>query len=441
MRPEADILIKNITAIIPDETPGILRNIDIAIKDGVISKIGKDLKADSEEILDGKGKIALPGLVDAHTHVFQIFLRGALTISELQRHPIWLRVLIPFEAEMNKEEAKISARLACLNMIKKGISAFSDAGGPFPEILAETAIESGLRATITHSTMDAGVSFYIRTAELNRELASKYKDGRVRGWYSIRQLMTSTDELIEKTFRYAEEDSVGIHMHLSEEAVEIQHSLNRWGKRPVEFLFEKGYLSSRVLAAHCAFLSRDELEMITRADVKIVHCPTINMMYMNFPRVPELLAREVKVALGSDGGSYRGLDLFTEMNVMIAGMSGYYGSPFFDHSVISPRDALLMATRNGALALMLQNAGTIKEGCLADLTIIDVRKPHLTPLHDPFTLPLFASGDDVSDLIIDGRLVMKNRVVTTMEEESIIREALEISPMIQEKIKEILSRT
>lgn len=441
MRQEADILIKNITALVPDEELGILKNIDIAIKDGVISKIGKDLKIDSGEIIDGKGKIALPGLVDAHTHVFQILLRGALTMSELQRHPIWLKVLIPFEAEMSKEEAKISARLACLNMIKKGITAFSDAGGPFPEILAETVNEAGLRATITHSTMDTGVSSYIRTAELNRELVLKYRDGRVRGWYSIRQLMTSTEELIEKTFRYAEEDSVGIHMHLSEEAAEIQHSLSRWGKRPVEFLYNQGYLSNRVLAAHCAFLSRGELDMMSRADAKIVHCPTINMMYMNFPRVPELLAKGVKVALGSDGGSYRGLDLFTEMNVMIAGMSGYYGSPFLDHSVISPRDALLMATRNGAMALMIQNAGTIKEGYLADLTIVDIRKPHLTPLHDPFTLPLFASGEDVSDLIVDGKLLMKNKVVMTLEEETILKEVAEIAPIIHEKIKKILNRS
>jgi 5-methylthioadenosine/S-adenosylhomocysteine deaminase len=441
MTDEVDILIKNITALTPDGEPGILRNIDIAIVDGVIAKIGKDLRMDSKEELDGRGKIALPGLIDAHTHVFQIFLRGALTMSELQRHPIWLKVLIPFEAEMDKEEAEISARLACLNMIKKGITAFSDAGGPYPEILAEAIKESGLRATITYSTMDSGVSTYTRTPEHNRDLVSKYRDGRIRGWYSIRQLMTSTDDLIEKTFKYAEEDSVGVHMHLCEEAIEIQHALTRWGRRPIEFLYEMGYLSSRVLAAHCAFLSRGDLDIISRTDLKVVHCPTINLMYMNFPRVPELLAKGVKVALGSDGGSYRGLDLFTEMNVMMAGMSGYYGSPFMDHNVISPKEALIMATRNGASALMLEKGGSLKEGFLADLTIINTRKPHLTPLHDPFTLPFFASGEDVSELIVDGKMVMKDGQVTTLDEDAIISEATELAPIVRERIQKILKRS
>ncbi len=440
MSREADILIKNITILRPDQASEILRDTDIVIADGKIVKIRTNINIDAKQELNGRGKIALPGLIDAHTHVFQIFLRGALTMHELQRHPIWLNVLIPFEAEMGKEEAEISAKLACLNMIKKGITAFSDAGGPYPEILAEIVSKSGLKATVTHSTIDTGISSYLRSAELNRELVHKYRAGRVRGWYSLRQIMTSTDELIEKTFKYAEEDSVGIHMHLSEEPIEIQHSLSRWGKRPVEFLYNKGYLNHHVVAAHCAFLSKEEVKMLSKSNVKVVHCPTINMMYMNFPRVPELLAEGVKVALGSDGGSYRSLDLFTEMNIMITGMTGYYGSPFLDFNVITPKDALLMATRNGAEALMLEKSGTIKEGYSADITIINTHKSHLIPLHDPFTLPFFASGDDVSEVIVDGKLIMKNGAVLTLDEEKILTEALEITPIVQGRIKRILSK-
>lgn len=302
MSREADILIKNITILRPDQAPEILRDTDIVIADGKIVKIGNNINIDAKQELNGRGKIALPGLVDAHTHVFQIFLRGALTMRELQRHPIWLNILIPFEAEVEKEEAEMSAKLACLNMIKKGITAFSDAGGPYPEILAEIVSKSGLKATVTHSTIDTGISSYLRSAELNRELVHKCGAGRVRGWYSLRQIITSTDEMVEKTFKYAEEDSVGIHMHFSEEPIEIQHSLSMWGKRPVEFLYSKGYLNHHVVAAHCAFLSKEEVKMLSRSNAKVVHCPTINMMYMNFLKFLNCWLKELRLLLEVMGG-------------------------------------------------------------------------------------------------------------------------------------------
>ena len=122
MREEADILIRKIIVLDPADSK-VLHDVDIAIRGGKIAKIGSGIKMDAAEEIEGEGKIAIPGLVDAHTHVFQIFLRGALSLRELQTHPVWLRVLIPFEAELTREEARISAELACINMIKKGTGA------------------------------------------------------------------------------------------------------------------------------------------------------------------------------------------------------------------------------------------------------------------------------------------------------------------------------
>ncbi|MCS7146219.1 MAG: amidohydrolase family protein [Nitrososphaerota archaeon] len=436
MREEVDIHIRNVLTLNP-ANGAVLKEVDITVKDGKIKEVSRGIKVDAAEVIDGSGKIAIPGFVDAHTHVFQIMLRGALSMKELQVHPIWLRVLIPFEAELTREEAEISAELACLNMIRKGIVSFAEAGGPYPDIEAEAARSVGLRARVTHSTMDAGPENYVRTASMNRELVRKYASGLVRGYYSIRQLMTSTDFQLDETFRFAREDDALVTMHINEEVSEIQHALARWGMRPIEFLHSKGYLCSRLLAAHCAFLSRSEIEILSKCGVNVVHCPTIAMLYMNFPRIPELLSRGVNVALGSDGGSYRPLDIFTEINIMVSGLTGYYGAPYHDHSVLSPVTALKMATFNGAKALG-DDAGEIREGALADITIVDARKPHLTPLHDSWLLPLFATGSDVTDLIVDGKLIMRKGEVMTLDEDSVVSRAREIAPQIREKIVKLL---
>jgi len=438
LREEVDILVKNITALDP-ASDTILHGVDIAVKNNRIVKIGQRLKFDLVEEIDGGGKIAIPGLVDAHTHAFQILLRGALSMKELQVHPIWLRVLIPFEAELTREEAEISVELSCLNMIRKGITSFADAGGPYPEILAEAALRSGLRALVTHSTMDRGPENYTRTVQMNRDLIQRYRNGRVRGSYSIRQIMTSSDQQIEETFRYARTDGVRVHMHLNEEVSEIQHALARWGLRPVEYLYSKGFLGDNVLAAHCAFLTGEEIRQLSSSGTNIIHCPTIAMLYMNFPRIPELIAAGVNIALGSDGGSYRPIDLFMEMNIMISGLTGYYGTPYHDFNVITPRTALKAATYNGARVLGFK-AGRLQEDYLADIAIIDVQKPHLTPLHDPYLLPLYATGEDITDLIVDGKIIMKNSQPLTLDQEKIIQMVKEIQPQILEKIKSITRR-
>jgi len=434
MSEEVDILIRNADILTLDSTNPVLRNHDIAIDDGKIIRIGKQLRSDSKEELNGKGKVIMPGLVDAHTHVFQIFLRGAMSSTELNVHPVWLKILIPFEAEMNEKEATISTQLACLNMIRKGITAFADAGGPYPELLAATTEKAGLRARITHSTMDQGPANYQRNADDNTKLISKLTGSLVKGWYSIRQIMVSSDKLIDETMQRAENDNVGVHIHLNEEVAEVEHSLSRWGKRPFEYLHSRGFLSRRILAAHCAFLSENETRLIAQDSANIVHCPFINMAYMTFPKVPRLLDLGAHVALGSDGGSYRGLDLFTEMNIAIASHTANFGTPYYDFDILSPSSILKMASTNGYRAIMQDDAGIVKEGYRADLIAINRRRAHLIPMHDLTTLPLFATGNDVVDMIVDGRRIMHDGKVLTVDEESILTEAHEIEPSVTERI-------
>jgi 5-methylthioadenosine/S-adenosylhomocysteine deaminase len=432
---EVDILIRNADVLTLNDTNPVLRNYDIAITHGRIVRVDKQIKLDSKRELEGKGKIVMPGLVDAHTHTFQILLRGAMSSAELNAHPVWLKILIPFEAEMSEEEATISAELACLNMIRKGITAFADAGGPYPELLAATTEKAGLRGRITHSTMDMGPKNYRRNVDDNKNLVSKLSGDLVKGWYSIRQIMVSSDKLIEETIERAEQDNVGIHIHLSEEVAEIDHALSRWGQRPFEYLHSRKFLSRRILAAHCAFLSDHETRLIAQDSVNVVHCPMINMAYMTFPKVPRLLELGANVALGSDGGSYRGLDLFTEMNIAMTSHTGNFGTPYYDFDILSAPTLLRMASTNGYKAIMQDDAGMIKEGYRADLIAINRRQAHLMPMHDLTAIPLFATGNDVVDMIVDGKLIMSDGRVITLDEQSILTNAQRVEPSASERIR------
>ena len=174
--------------------------------------------------------------------------------------------------------------------------------------------------------------------------------------------MVSTNKLIEETMEHAEKENVGVHVHLNEEIAEVDHALSRWGKRPFEYFHHRKFLSRRILAAHCAFLSDYEnYVFIAENSVNVVHCPMINMAYMGFPKVPRLLELGANVALGSDGGSYRGLDLFTEMNIAIASHTAYFGTPYYDFGILSAATALKMATTNGYKAIM-QSDGRDHQG-------------------------------------------------------------------------------
>ncbi|MDP7975948.1 MAG: amidohydrolase family protein [Thermoprotei archaeon] len=436
---EADVLIKS-TDVLTLNGPGYAKGVDLAIKGGRILNVGKDLKYDARSTINGKGKLFMPGLVDAHTHPFQIFLRGALRASGLKVHPFWLKVLVPFEAEMNEREGRVSAELAALNMIKKGITGFIDAGGPYPEVMAEVADTSGLRARVTYSTMDQGPESYVHTPEDNRNLVRKWSKGRVRGWYSVRQIMVSSEELMRKTAEYAKEDGAGITLHIAEEASEVDYAVNKWGKRPVELLNHVGLLSSGSVLAHSAFLSENDVKLIAAARASVAHCPFINLTHMNFPKVKEMIEAGVNVALGSDGGSMRALDLFTEINVMIAGHTAYYGTPYMDYDVISPLDALVMASSAGAAAMMEKDLGSISPGKVADLISVDMRRPGLMPMYNPTSVPLFATGSDVSDVIIDGKPVMLDGKVLTLDEQKIAEEVDEVYPEVQERLRKYAAR-
>lgn len=435
-----DLIVRNCSYLRPDLK--VESSKDIAIANGIIADIvdsGTDINGNT--IVDGQGKLVIPGLVDGHTHVCQQFLRGR-TLDEFPM--IWARILIPFESNLQPEDVYWSTQLACLEMIKSGTTSFADAGGRYMEQAVEATIDAGMRAFVTRSTMDMGAFIpdsMKDTIEDNlkrtEELFAEYNgagDGRISIWCGIRQVMTCSPTLIKEISELARQLNTGIHMHLAEHRDEVSFCLQNYGLRPAELLESLNALGPNLLAAHSVALSEKELELLNKHQVKIVHCPRNNFDSHGFPKTPRMLQMGMTVGLGSDGSATSSLSLFDEMKVFRSGIHAYWGLPIFDPVVLTAEQLILMITQGGAKSVGLGDLGSIDIGKKADLSLINLEQPHILPTHNILkTLVEAVTAHDVTDVVINGRLVMKNREVLTLDEEKIMFEAKKRLKIIGER--------
>ncbi len=429
-----DIVIKNCQVLQPDMT--ISGECSVAIKDSWIRKIGsaEEIAAagTAAQTLDGKGKLLMPGLVDGHTHTCQQLLRGRVA----DEYPmIWTRFLVPFESNLQPEDSYVSGQLACLEMIKNGTTAFAESGGVHMDRVADAVIESGMRAAIAKSTMDMGNAITGAMKETAQEaidntidLYKRYQgagDGRINIWFAIRQVMTCSRELIAMVGENAKKYHTGIHAHLCEHKDEVSFCLQNYKKRPAQFLEEMGILGPNLLTAHNVMLSDADISIMAERGVKIIHCPRANLANHGFPKTPQILGAGANVGLGCDGAAPSNLDLFDEIKVLRYAMIGYWGLPSFNPVVMPCAKLLEMATQGGANAIGHGDIlGTVAEGKKADLILLNIDQPHILPTQNLVnTIVDAASGHDVTDSIINGKLVMKDREVLTLDEEKILFEA------------------
>lgn len=439
-----DIVIKNCQVLRPDMT--ISGECSVAIKDSWIRKIGsaEEIAAagTAAQTLDGKGKLLMPGLVDGHTHTCQQLLRGRVA----DEYPmIWTRFLVPFESNLQPEDSYVSGQLACLEMIKNGTTAFAESGGVHMDRVADAVIESGMRAAIAKSTMDMGNAITGAMKETAQEaidntidLYKRYQgagDGRIDIWFAIRQVMTCSRELISMVGENAKKYHTGIHAHLCEHKDEVSFCLQNYKKRPAQFLEEMGILGPNLLTAHNVMLSDADISIMAERGVKIIHCPRANLANHGFPKTPQILGAGASVGLGCDGAAPSNLDLFDEIKVLRYAMIGYWGLPSFNPVVMPCAKLLEMATQGGANAIGHGDIlGTVEEGKKADLILLNIDQPHILPTQNLLnTIVDAASSHDVTDSIINGKLVMKDREVLTLDEEKIMFEA-------DRHMKEIIKR-
>ncbi len=421
-----DLLLTNARYLSPDMT--VVSGKAIAVKDGrVLDIVDQDTSAyQAETVLSGSHLLWMPGLVDGHLHTSQQLLRGRL----LDEKPvIWKRVNVPFESRLDEESSRLSACLAAMEMISCGTTGFVDAGGKYPEIYAEVYQEAGLRGRLSVMTNDnpfcpERLRAPSVPAAVERLRAMKGAlSGLLKPIYSVTTPTAVSEELLRAVLEAAAADGVPVETHMNEYASEVTDFIERYGKRPFVWLEEEGLLQAPMTAPHCIFLSQEEIEIMARRRVRVAHCPFSNCG-KGVPPTPQLLAAGVPVGLGTDGSAHGGLDLFREMRLFRGVMNVTRGVGTADSSIMPAETLLAMAARGGGAALMEPGLGVIEKGAPADLIALDTGAPHLWPTQNlVHTLVESASGADVRHSIVNGRLLMRDRELLTIDQERVRREA------------------
>ena len=425
---KCDLLIKGADVLI--NSCELRENVDIAIADGRILAVDADMarQYEADETFDGRYKLFMPGLVDSHMHTGQQLLKGLV----LDAKPIiWTRVMLPFESTLTPEKMRLSAQAAALEMIKSGTAGFIDAGSYFMEDAAAVYETSGLRGALSYSTMDEeGLpeSIAMDANEAVRRTDSLFDafhgKGNLKVYYSLRALNSCSNRLVELEAEHARDRNTMLQAHMNEYMGEVNGILEREGMRPYEYLEKMQVLGGNFLGAHSLILTDREKELVRDRGVKVCHCPFSNCGKA-VPDTPQLLEMGIPVGLGTDGAAHGGLSLWNEMKIFRSVMNIIHGVPNRNPKVMPAKTVLHMALEGGAAALGEEGQlGRVEAGYKADLIGIDMNQPHLCPTGDKIhTLLECVNAGDVSDMVVGGRVLMKNRTVLTLDEERILYES------------------
>lgn len=398
------------------------KSLDILIRGNRLARLAPNIDEPAKQTIDGRGLLALPPLMNAHTHCAMALLRGFADDMRLKE---WLETKIwPQEARLTEQDVYIGARLGCLEMIRSGCTFFNDMYWHWHGT-AKAAEEMGLRAAIAPVFLDLGDNAKARELrEFNEKLLAKFPvgSGRIQFVLGPHAIYTVSETNLHWLRDFAAANSLLIHLHLSETEQEVQDCLRQTGKRPVHYLDSIGCLGPSVIAAHCVHLSPDECKLLAERGVKPVHVPVSNLKLAvgGVMPYPELHKAGASVLLGTDGCcSNNNLDMFETMK--FAALIQKHAAN--DPTCLPAADTWTMATSRTADAFGI-DAGRLEEGRLADLILIDPNRIQFTPGYHLYSdLVYAANGSCVDTTICDGKLLMHKGKIK--KEKTIIQEARE----------------
>ena len=384
------------------------------------------------EIIDLQGKWVLPGLINTHVHQSQQLARGLADDVDLLT---WLRDRIwPYESSMDEEDSYVSSLMCGMEQIRSGVTAFAEAGGQHVNGMGRAVTELGLRARLAQSSMDVGEGLpdgWVKSADrvLEEQIGHFERwhgqaDGRIDVWFGLRTIFNNSDELILRTKELADRYGTGIHMHVAEARSEVEFARQTRGATTVTHLNRLGVLDGNLLAVHTVWLTDDEIGMFADHDVKVSHNPASAMRVLGFAKIPEMRAAGVCVGLGTDGAPTNNrMTLIDDMWVA----SLIHKGRLLDSTAMPAEDVLEMATCDGARALLWDHEiGSLEAGKKADLIIVDPNTITMLPMHDAVAnLVSSMRAENVQSVMVDGRWLMRERVLLTVDEQAIIREASE----------------
>ncbi len=437
-----DLYVRGKFVITMDKDRRIIRDGCVAVEDGRIIAVGKceeldkDFKGKADEVIDEPRSIVMPGLIDTHVHMVQGMLKACA--NYLRLIPWLTKRVWPLQGNMTEDDALAAASLTVLEMIKTGTTTFLETGmvGRYgPDRIIEMVHDSGLRAAIARHVMDmTGYASeenalhpgLVESGEYSMgdtiRLYNKYHgwDGRIFVWFGPRTPGAVSLELFHEISARARELNTGITMHLAEVREDVEYMMKEFGRRPVEFAHWVGLTGSNVVLVHLVWVSDDEISLLARTGTHVSHNPSSNSkLGSGIAKVADMVKAGVNVTLGCDGGpSNDNYDMIEEMKIAAL----LQPAVKLDAGVLRAEDVLEMATIRGAKALGLEKeVGSIEVGKKADLIVINYWDPKLMPLNDPISHIVYAAhGDDVKHVVVNGRVIMRDRKVLTMDEELVL---------------------
>ena len=423
------------TVVTMDADRHIVADGAVLVEGQRIRRVGKAAtlaaEATAAQVIDTTGALVVPGLIDIHNHPAHFLSKGLFDDIETGRR--WMTRLYPFDTRIGEAQAYWGSLGTFAEMIRNGTTCFADPGSYFPEATIRAAQEIGIRGVVTRSitdlhdlarpTPDNLLGSADEVAASVRRLHENYNgaaDGRIRVWAGLRTVMATSDALCRRIKELADDLGIGIHVHLAVNPNETAQCLAKWGLRPVARYDRLGLADSNLLAVHMGAIDQAEVELLARRDVKVGHCPSASMLgafgCIAHGRFPELAAAGVTVGLGSDAAAIsRFLDMIRIMYLAACAHKDVH----FDAEVMGAHKAFEMATIDGARGLLWDDGiGSIEKGKLADITVINCRdwewqpRPDFNPVAN---LVYSASGASVRDVMVDGRFVMRDRRLTTID--------------------------
>ena len=431
----ADLLVTGGIVLTMDPSGTCIEDGAVAIVDSRIAAVGASAamkKWAAAKTIDAQGGIVMPGLINTHTHAAMTCFRGLADDLPLMD---WLQEhIFPAEAKLDEPKVYSAALLACAEMIRSGTTTFCDMY-LFEDAVARAASTAGIRAVVGEVLYDFPSPNY---GDL--EKGFDYTEKMIDTWRDDPLITVAVEphspylcaaDLLQRAAALAGKHSIPLVIHVSETHSEVQQMQSRYGRTPVGFLAEHGILSANLLACHCVVLSEEDLEALHVHNVKVAHNPESNMkLASGIAPVPQMLQRGICVGLGTDGcASNNNLDLFLEMSTA----AKLHKVSNLDPTVLNAETVLRMATIDGARALGVESTtGSIEPGKAADIIVIDTRQPHLTPMYNPIShLVYAASGSDVTATIINGRIVMENRQLHSLDVEKVMDDVERIADEIR----------
>jgi cytosine/adenosine deaminase-related metal-dependent hydrolase len=451
----ADLMLKNATIITMNQRREIIQDGAVVIEENGIVDVGKTKKIKSshrvEREIDCRGKLVLPGLVDCHVHLAQALIRGCA--DDMALIP-WLRQrVLPLQGTYTEKEGELSAKLCCIEMIKSGTTTFVECLLHWRygfDRIARVVEKIGIRGVLSKSLMnvpgyadqkDAIPSGMVedgeKTMKQTIQMIQRWHgkaNNRIHVWFGARTPGACTVDFYREISEKARKYKTGITIHLAEVKQDIEYLRREFGMTPMEFMNHCGIVGPHVIYAHGVWIPPEDFKILQRTGGTVCHCPASNLkLASGFAPVPEMLKSGVNVALGCDGGpSNNCYDMIREMKLAAL----VHKARLLDPEVLPAETVLEMATLNGARATLWRGQiGSIERGKLADLIVIDLRRPHLVPVRNPVSnLVYAANGGDVDTVIIDGKIIMENRQMTTIEEEEVVQEAIEAGPLVDQRL-------